>query len=53
MLLMSHDIVWKSKQIVNISNTKASILKRWTKLEIANFSHPFYGTPRLNTFITF
>ena len=24
-----------------------------TKLETANFSHPFYGTPCVNTFITF
>ena len=23
-----------------------------TKLETANFSHPVYGTPRVNTFIT-
>ena len=23
-----------------------------TKLETANFSHPFYGTPRFNTFMT-
>ena len=34
------------------SQRDRDILKGWL-LETANFSHPFYGTPRVNTFITF